>query len=100
MRLIDADAIKIIPPYGTGMTFARGAIYVLDKIAEMPTIDPVKRGKWLPHPTEPDWDVCSVCGLGTHRRFHYNDAIYGGYDVEESFAYCPNCGAQMERSEE
>ena len=56
----------------------------------------VKHGKWKPHPTEADWDVCSVCGLGTHRRFHYNEAVYGGYDVEESFAYCPNCGARMD----
>ena len=23
-------------------------------------IDAVKHGEWLPHPTEPDWDVCSV----------------------------------------
>lgn len=59
-------------------------------------IDPVKHGKWLPHPTEPDWDVCSVCGIGTHRRFHYNDIIYGQYDVEESFMYCPHCGALLD----
>lgn len=69
---------------------------ILGGIKKLPTIAPVKHGKWLPHPTETDWDVCSVCGLGTHRRFHYNDAIYGGYDVEESFMYCPNCGAKMD----
>lgn len=64
-------------------------------IEELPTSDPVKHGKWTPHPAEKDWDVCSSCGLGTRRRFHFNDAVYGGYDVEESFAYCPNCGAKM-----
>ena len=67
-----------------------------DAIMELPTIDPVRHGKWLPHPTEPDWDVCSVCRLVTHRRFHYNDGVYGGYDVEESFAYCSRCGAKMD----
>lgn len=72
----------------------------IDAIKGLPTIDPVKHGKWLPHPTEPDWDVCSVCGIGTHRRFHYNDAVYGGYDVEESFTYCPHCGANMEANDE
>ena len=61
--------------------------------------DAVKHGKWLPHPTEPDWDVCSVCGIGTHRRFHYDDAVYGRYDVEESFIYCPHCGAKMDGGE-
>lgn len=73
---------------------------VIELVGLLPTIDPMKHGKWTPHPTEKDWDVCSSCGLGTRRRFHFNDAVYGGYDVEESFAYCPNCGAQMERSEE
>ena len=62
-------------------------------------IDAVKHGEWLPHPTEPDWDVCSVCRLGTRRRFHFNDGVYGGYDVEESFAYCPHCGAKLDGGE-
>lgn len=65
----------------------------------LPTIDPVKHGQWLPHPTEPDWDVCSVCGIGTHRRFHGYDN--GGFwDSEESFQYCPWCGAKLDGGEE
>lgn len=76
--------------------FAEAPHNMYQKIRELPTIDPVKHGKWKPHPNEVDWDVCSVCGLGTHRRFHYNEGVYGGYDVEESFAYCPNCGARMD----
>lgn len=61
---------------------------------------PVKHGKWIPHPTEPDWDVCSVCGIGTHIRFHYNEGVYGGYDVEESYSYCPHCGAKTDKGDE
>lgn len=65
---------------------------VLDSV---PTIDPVKHGKWMPHPIDPDWDFCSVCGIGTHRRFHGYDS--GGFwDSEESYQYCPWCGAKME----
>ena len=44
------------------------------------------RGKWKPHPHEEDWDVCSVCGIGTRRR-------YDG--VEYSYTHCPWCGADM-----
>lgn len=70
-----------------------------DAITEVPAIDPVKHGTWLPHPTETDWDVCSVCGIGTHRRFHGYDN--GGFwDSEESFQYCPWCGAKLDGGEE
>ena len=97
MRLIDADAIKLSKGFFENVNNVPRFYEWLDTL---PTIDPVKHGKWLPHPTEPDWDVCSICGIGTHRRFHYNEGVYGGYDVEESFAYCPNCGAKMEGGKE
>lgn len=100
MRPINADdAIKAIcdlPNCYNGFSDTYDKACIIGVLEELPTIDPVKHGEWLPHPTEPDWDVCSVCRLGTRRRFHFNDGVYGGYDVEESFAYCPRCGAKME----
>lgn len=64
------------------------------EIALFPTIDPVKHGTWMPHPTEPDWDVCSACGIGTMRRTHgYDNGAF--WDAEESYSYCPHCGARM-----
>lgn len=100
MRLIDADSLKEwVEEYHTS-NWGVPQDELIYAIGSAQTIDPVKHGKWLPHPTEPDWDVCSVCGIGTHRRFHYNDAVYGGYDVEESFTYCPHCGASMDGGED
>lgn len=64
-------------------------------IESVPTIDPVKHGKWIAHPTEEDWDVCSVCGVGTMRRTHgYGSG--GFWDAEESYSFCPWCGARMD----
>lgn len=84
-------------PYGSPTLDSESGKKVIEHLKRMPPAhDPVKHGEWLPHPTETDWDVCSVCGIGTRRRFHFNDGVYGGYDVEESFAYCPNCGAKMD----
>jgi len=89
-------AIDDLPNCYNGFSDTYDKACIIGVLEELPTVDPVKRGKWLPHPTEPDWDVCSVCGIGTHRRFHYNDIIYGQYDVEESFMYCPHCGAKID----
>lgn len=99
MRLIDAD--ELLKHKGNCYDINGHLLYAVGTgdIMAAKTIDPVKQGEWLPHPTERDWDVCSVCGLGTHRRFHYNEAVYGGYDVEESYSYCPQCGAKMDGGE-
>lgn len=47
-------------------------------------------GRWKPHPTEPEWDICTVCGIGTHRRQITMDFV-----EEENYQYCPHCGARM-----
>ena len=95
MRLIDANSLigemhNVILKDGDD----RSIFY--EVIERQPTIDPVKHGKWLPHPTDADWDICSVCGTGTQKIFHCNDAVYGVYDVDIGFAYCPRCGARMD----
>lgn len=51
----------------------------------------VVHGHWMPHPTESDCAVCSVCGTGCIREV--GNIIYG-------YAYCPNCGADMQGNDE
>lgn len=59
-------------------------------VKSVPTIDPVKHGKW--HYTTTDIQglsmrVCSECG------FQYPFAL-------QKFNYCPTCGARMDKQEE
>lgn len=53
-----------------------------------------KKGEWLPHPHEREWDVCSVCGTGCKRR---EFELQFGQErfTEYSYQYCPHCGADM-----
>lgn len=53
-------------------------------------------GKWLEHPIDDDWKICSVCGVGS--RFRYT--LFDGetkipFSVTEPSRYCKNCGARM-----
>lgn len=95
MRLIDADAlideIKYITGQDTIMWFddkrikRKQAVNMAAFIELMPTIDPVKHGKWLNTSTDIPkllMNVCSECG------FQYPSAI------RPRFNYCPNCGAK------
>lgn len=52
---------------------------VLDVIKAVPTIDPVKHGKWIEYPIADGMNQCSVCGV-----LRFGDSNY-----------CPNCGADM-----
>lgn len=64
-------------------------------IDEQPTVDavPVRHGEWNPHPIKgcEEWDVCSACGIGTHRRL-----VSDLGEEEYSYSYCPWCGAKMD----
>ena len=91
MRLIDADALKAEWPEPTDwmdrdqtlchITWFRAVI------DNMPTIDPVKHGRWIKAERQGCWsyaDVykqCSECGKVTF--------------LAEKMNYCPNCGADM-----
>ena len=86
------------PEYTEGENAAyETAIY---EIENAPTVDAVevKRGRWMPHPTEREWDVCSVCGIGTKRR-EYGLQDGREWVTEWYYPYCPNCGAKMEVDE-
>lgn len=54
-----------------------------------------KKGEWKPHPTYRAWDVCTACGIGCKRREYGINPDGSEYVTEESYRYCPNCGAKM-----
>lgn len=95
MRLIDADELKKFPirldHYDTehgNKHFVYGIEAVMEYVEELPTIDPVKHGRWVSVQKDDDsvliWkDRCSVCGVRGHIAYDY----------------CPNCGARMDGDE-
>lgn len=50
----------------------------------------IAAGWWKPHPLDPEWDICTVCGIGTHRR-----QITMEWVEEDCYNYCPHCGARL-----
>lgn len=64
----------------------------------LPTADvqPVKHGHWEEEDTMPydNFVVCSECGM----NLSYQN--YTKEEWQESFRYCPNCGARMDGDEE
>ena len=68
-------------------------------IEKLPAITHMKNGYWMSHPTDPDKQVCSVCRRATQTRIHYNEGVYGGYDIEYIYSFCPYCGAKLKRTE-
>ena len=90
-RYIDADALK-------DEFTCDGEEWICNIIDNEPTIDAVevKHGKWIPHPTEREWDVCSACGIGCKRReYGYDTYFVREWVTEYGYPYCPNCGADM-----
>lgn len=96
MRLIDADALKIV---AQGKNHHRR--YIWADITDAPTIEaePVRRGRWkmtlryMPASEISDtasqsfyFAECSVCGW--QRRF------------SEKYKWCPHCGARMDHEVE
>lgn len=85
MRLIDADALydKAEERHKNAPTPFR-LIYrgFVDDVADAPTVDPVKHGKWVKTDYKPMiFTKCSLCG---HR-----------VEIQNKSAFCPGCGARM-----
>ena len=69
----------------------------IDALESIPSAEPErKKGEWLPHSGDEDWDVCSVCGTGCKRREHGTTGdLSFPWVTEYNYQFCPNCGADM-----
>lgn len=88
-RLIDADALKkkvrnecLMPDWCH--------VLIDVAIANMPTIEERKKGKWI-NGSDERFVKCSKCGMETTRNELQGIALFG----KEEPNYCPNCGAVM-----
>ena len=64
-------------------------------INNLPTIDPVKHGKWLITEAFPHHIYCSACS----KTYIPNDRWQIWVDGDLPRDYCPNCGAKMDGGE-
>lgn len=109
MRLIDADALEARMYHEAFETDSNlqkwdNGCWIRYKMfdnamAESPTVDPVKHGKWI-EMSDADgvyW-ACSECGEDIPRVSHYNPQfdLFPRLDSIEKTRYCPFCGAWME----
>lgn len=71
---------------------------MLTAFQELPTIDPVKHGKWIKDGEANVLYKCSACNdlctVAGWANCIPKEQMY------KMFKFCPNCGAKMERSEE
>ena len=76
---------------------ARDEIKGLDaamcEIQNLPTIDPVKHGRWDKDSIAFYWR-CSKCGAIVKSNLW--DVFLDPFSSHRNLNYCPNCGAQME----
>ena len=83
IRLIDANALihELNNSHYPGAPYVDAGISIaIGKVCDAPTIDPVKKGKWIEKPHVHGVAYCSLCDY----ELHTNDTNY-----------CPNCGADM-----
>lgn len=110
MRLIDADATRkaifalvgdeAIKQYADQKARTRSNDHYLDAlidaddvIDDMPTINPVKHGRWVRDDID-KWR-CSECGVGNNYAYKWS---VSGDELQDK--YCPNCGARMDGGED
>lgn len=88
LLLKDLEAAYIYPPVKEAYATAARRI---DEI-KATDVQPVKRGKWEEEDTMPydNFVVCSECGL------NLSPQNYTKEEWQESFKYCPCCGARMD----
>ena len=90
MRLIDADALEFYDEIYDEETCGYIQYVIMEQIEKSPTIDPVKHGHWY-RDGQDEWYKCSVCG-----EYGHDECCSYGWKTIMS-AYCPHCGAKMDR---
>jgi hypothetical protein len=77
-------------------------IYCKEIIEDAPGVDaaPVVHAQWK-HSASNDraYDYCSACRCGTMRRTYGYNPDGREYVTEQSYSYCPRCGARMDEKE-
>lgn len=100
-RLIDADALieylnnNVPLKYFMGRDIGKAdknLFHLLNVIREAPTVDQVKHGRWIVHPSG-EFGSCGLCFEQVDFPEYKGDI--GRYN--KVFHYCPNCGAKMDQ---
>lgn len=67
---------------------------ILTRLKELPTIDPVKHGKWVKREGS-DWEWAQEYNCSECRKYRLVVT-----PKEWEWNYCPNCGAKMDGGED
>ena len=93
-------------PEPASMRYADGfndaILRVRSMVHSAPAVDavPVVHARWK-HSASNDraYDYCSACGCGTMRRTYGYNPDGRECVTEQSYSYCPRCGARMDEKE-
>lgn len=87
-------AIDDLPNCYNGYSDTYDKAYIIGVLEELPTIDPVKHGKWI---DDKGLYRCSVCNnLWTT----WWAVVVPEERMYKEMKYCPNCGAKMDGGED
>ena len=107
MRLIDADALlrdieseinkktKVILLADYNYFYCAGMRNVIKLVKRLPTVDPVKHGRWIHIDELPSggYFKCSECNRQIFLNFEWKVSFENPAD---EYRYCPGCGARMD----
>lgn len=106
MRLIDADALKVIQQKTADLFIGDNtlggklrrdeALNAVANIVNAPTIDPVKHGRWLYGREISREYIGDVCVCIHYEKVWCSECNYPA-DSFPLWNYCPNCGAKMDK---
>lgn len=87
-------AIDDLPNCYNGYSDTYDKAYIIGVLEELPTIDPVKHGKWI---NDKGLYRCSVCN---YLWTSFWAVVVPEERMYKEMKYCTNCGAKMDGGEE
>lgn len=81
-------AVDDLPNCYNGFSNTYDKACIIGVIEEVPTLDPVKHGKWIDNKVAFHF-VCSECGCTVRMD---KGQVFDR--IEDEYNYCPNCGAR------